>query len=457
MNSTNDGWVNDAGKALYWFIEHLGNTQWEERRNGVVEYFQSVKEKIYTESEIQIIEFEKSISPIAVYDDWIAWYMYLIESLFERPYCDDPFQSVRIYPFFASIGKNIDKLKKIPGIDKRLSDVLNKRKNQPDSTLYELAVASLYCRNGWSVEFLEESLDTKTPDLKVTKENETYLVECKRLAKVNEYAEKERTEWLKRSKHLFNAMRLLDAMTFAEIVFKVPIEETDETILGTAMSYYIQSGMLSEGLTLSNKEIDFKASLLDLNRINDQLLNASTRPHSPNMIEVLIGNYDKHGNYTQVLSPSEIEIINPESEDCILNEFYKSVHEAYFAKWDCIAEVSIDKKAKDLTKMLSKAVVQIPDNQRGIIHIGYETVTGTLVEIERQKKIQSMVEKFDFGNKNIQSIQCNALQLMPIPNNFECDETTLYFEKGPDPILEDNLLFGFEEIVPGINVHWEEP
>lgn len=68
---------------------------------------------------------KKLFEPIALYSDWVSWYMYLVEAFFERPGCDDPSQSARVYPFFATIGANIVALKKMKGIENHLKSLIN--------------------------------------------------------------------------------------------------------------------------------------------------------------------------------------------------------------------------------------------------------------------------------------------------------------------------------------------
>jgi hypothetical protein len=452
----NEKWLEYSKKCLDWFIENMGESEWHRRRKNVVDYFHALKAKKLTEVDIQTNDFAALFDPVAVYSDWISWYMYLIESTFQRPGCNDPFQWTRIYPFFATIGRNLDVLKTTTGIEQRLKVMFNEKQNQPDSTLFELAVVCLYHRNGWSVDFLIENPAQKTPDLEVSKNDLKYWVECKRLAKVTGYAETERQEWQRRSKHLFNAMRIAKTTAYAQIIFKVPIEKTAEIILGATFTAYIKLGKLNDGSILENDQIKFQAVPLDMVKINKMLSDSATRPNSPQLIKVLAGDFDPHGNYTPLVSPSRIDTYNPDDELSILNEFYGGLHLAFLAKWECIAKESIDRKAKDIKKTLSKAFEQIPENGKGIIHIGYETVMGPVVEVERHKKIQETVQSFGYGNKTIESIFCNTMQFLSNPDGFDCAETTIYFEQIRDSVLSNNLLFDLPVTTPSDVAHWED-
>lgn len=449
-------WVISCKKALNWFIESMGVEEWTKRREGVIKYFNSVKKTIYDEGTVQTTEINKLFYPIAVYDDWISWYMYLIESLVDRPTCDDPTQSARIYPFFITIGRGVEELKKMPGIDKRIKSLLNEKQNKPDSTLFELVVALCYNKNGWIVRFLEEQAGKKTPDFEVSRSGKEYQVECKRLAKVNDYSESERTEWQKRFKYLSNAMRGFKRPIYAEIVFKVPLAKTTEDILARVFIEYIKSGRLKESSVLSVDELDFKATLLDMGRISKRLSESPVRANSPQLIEVFTGHYDPQGSYTQLMSPAKIVTVGMDDGMHILNDFVEEIHEIYLAKWECISEESIDGKAKDIKKTLSKAVSQISDDKEGIIHIGYETVNGPFVEFKRHEKIKEVIQFFDYSPKKIESIYCNAIQPLVKIDEWECAETVIYFEHEGNSILTEKLLLDPPGLETRDATHWAE-
>jgi Holliday junction resolvase len=451
-----DEWLTQAKKALEWFISLMGEAEWQRRRYNVVRYFQSLKEETLSVPPSFTKEGMNKFNPVAFYDDWISWYMYLLESVFLRQGCDDPFQSARIYPFFSVIGRYIDGLKKMPGIEERMKTLFNESRNQPDSCLYELCVAVLYLRNGWSVSFVPESKREKMPDLVIQRGEETFWVECKRLAKVSEYAESERTEWQIRMLHLFTAMQYLQVNAYVEVEFKVPIEKTDPVVLGAAITYYVRNSMINKGEFLENSEIRLKAHDLNLALINQELINNSIRPNSPLMIKFLTGDYNIHGNYAHHLVPALLEVVNPDDPLSVLNEFYAELKFAAVVQWDCLAEESIDRKAKDIKKILSKAIQQIPREGKGIVHIGYETVVGPRVELRRHAKIRETISSFYFGNVHIEAIFCNAIQPLTKVDGFECAETTINFETRNIPLLENNLLFDQPGTEYEDTTHWEQ-
>ncbi len=152
----------DIKKALHWFLDYMGEEEWRKRRSKVIQYFRNTNRAIYGQSEKIDKGFDRG--RMAFHEDWIAWYLYLAESLVDRPAVDEPFQSARIWPVLATIGQYVDELKKIEGIKFKLHDLLKKKVNQPDSNLFEFLVAICYIRNNWTVEFIPETSGRKTPD-----------------------------------------------------------------------------------------------------------------------------------------------------------------------------------------------------------------------------------------------------------------------------------------------------
>lgn len=456
IDKSDTKWLKPSLDALNWFIQIMGEDEWIERRQAVVNYFKSIDIVNLTKGNIQPNDIHKFYHPIAFYDDWMGWYMYLVESIIQRPTVDDPFQSARIYPFFAAIGRGMIGLKDVPGITDRLKEMLNKQKNQPDSSLFELAVANLYLRNGWSVSFLKEKKFVKTPDFEINRGDQTFFVECKRLAKIPDSAENERRGWQKRFHHLASAMKAYGISVHAEVNFDIPISEVPEYALGQLFTYYCVTGWIKTGKTFSINSINFSVKVLDLVEINKTLKHQGPRLNSPSLIKVITGDYEMHGNYTQLFDFAHVEEVGLNDGLHVLNKFCYGIHAVYSAKYKCHAKSSIEMKAKDVKKVLKKATEQFPSEKPGIIHIGYETVMGPEVETMRYEKTKVTVNNFDFKDINIEAVYCHAIQPLIKIEEFECAETTLYFEKNPRTILNDELLLNPPGLESVQSTHWDQ-
>lgn len=89
----------------------MGYDDWFERRQNVIEYFSKIAKNLNEEQDAYDVDSNKK-TRMAFYEDWVAWYLYLAESLADRPAVDEPSQSSRIWPFFATIGKYSEELKR---------------------------------------------------------------------------------------------------------------------------------------------------------------------------------------------------------------------------------------------------------------------------------------------------------------------------------------------------------
>ncbi len=452
-------WMISAKKSLDWFLHHLGDKDWDRRKKRLVAYFKSLSERQLSIDSTEQLDIEDERNRYAFHEDWIAWYLYLMESVYCRPFVDDPWQAARVYPFFAAIGRHLDAAKNIKGIDQKLDKLLLGRENQPDSLLFEIVVAILYVRNGWTVEFVPESPERKTTDLLVKKDDDYFYVECKRLAKVTGYSECERKEWRIRWQKLISVLIKYKISIFVTVTFKVEVSSTSESILADSFLRLIKEISTEQVSFFENDELFFLAKHIDMDAVHNHFEEYRVRANSPQMVALLADDYESSGSYTFVLSPTGISAIGPEGDDDILNLFYDGVHSAYCAKWECVAEMSIDKKAKDVRKLLSKAVNQAPESQPTIVHIAYETLHGPIVEFSRSKKIKSSIEYFDYKGKNVQAVYCHALQMLNQLESWECAETTLKFGRRdlePTDILCHESLLDEPGMTTRSDTHWNE-
>ncbi|MCK4622241.1 MAG: hypothetical protein KAT62_08495 [Desulfuromonadales bacterium] len=454
-NRCHDPLVVDMKKAFNWFLDYMGEDDWEKRRSNVIKHFREMGSALYEQPEKYDMDSERG--RLAFYQDWVAWYLYLVESVADRPAVDEPSQSSRIRHFFATIGRYSDELKKVKGIESKLHDLLKKKINQPDSILFELVVAICYLKNGWVVEFIPETGANKTPDLRVCRDEKEFFVECKRLAKVTQYSEGERTEWLKRWKRLLPLLMKYPHSVFLDVEFKKEVAKTDENVIAKAFYSMFASGSIAQGFCIENEDVVVGARHIDMKKIDDHFEKWMVKYPSPQLHALFDENYEAHGSYTTACIARLVEV-GADSES-VLNIFADSIEKAYCAKWECTAIESIDKKAKDVKNLLVKAVNQAPDNGSTIIHIGYETLHGPWVEFIRDEKIIEIISEFDFGNKNIASIFCHSFQARNFANDlWDFAETTRYFGVTEDPfdILTEIQLMERDGTVKADDTHWAQ-
>ena len=450
-----DPLVIDVKKAFKWFVGYMGQKKWEHRRSNVVKYFNHMNKTLYQRA--KNTDLDGDSRRLAFHNDWIAWYLYLAESLADRPTVDEPSQSSRLWPFFATIGQYSDDLKKITGIDSKLHDLLRKTDNQPDSILFEFVVAICYIKNGWNVEFIPETTKHKTPDMRVKRGNVEFFVECKRLAKSTQYSERERAEWLKRWERALPLLTRYQHSTFINVEFKKEIIKTDENLVAIAVYDLISTGAVSQGMCIENEDIKVCAKHMDMGRIKEHFSKWKVKFPSPQLYSLFDDCYVPHGSYTYACNARLVEV--EPSNESVLNIFADSITTAYCAKWECTDIESTDKKARDIKNLLVKAVKQSPINGATVIHLGYETLYGPHVEFLRDNKIVNILSNFEFGEKNIASIFCHSFQSRNFPDErWDFAETTRFFGFSSDPnsILTENLLVERDGTTKNSDTHWSQ-
>jgi hypothetical protein len=335
--------------------------------------------------------------------------------------------------------------------------LLKKRINQPDSILFELVVAICYLRNGWTVEFIPETGKNKTPDLSVLRGNQNYFVECKRLAKVTEYSEKERAHWIKRWREVLPLLIQYPHSVFLDVEFKVEVEKTEVNLVAKVFQDMVLIGAVKNGSCFENEHVRVCVKHMDMEKIYDHFSKWMVKYPSPQLHALFDDNYDPQGSYTNACIAKLVEI-NPDSES-VINIFADEIDKAYCAKWECTAVESINRKAKDVKNLLVKAVKQAPKNGSTIIHIGYETLHGPHVEYIRDAKIVELLSSFKFGDKDIASIFCHSFQSRLFANNgWDFAETTRYFgiTKNPNELLNNNLLVDRDGTEKANETHWSQ-
>lgn len=452
-------WVQNSRLALDWFLSFINPEEWDRRKRNVARYFRAQHDFLLGDNNAAAIAIEEEKARIAFHEDWMGWYLYLIESIFERPVVDELSQGARIYPFFAAIGRHIELAKKIKGIDAKLNEVLNGKNNQPDAILFEIVVAITYARNGWEVEFLPETPTQKTPDLLVSRDNETFYVECKRQSKVTEYSELERKAWRARWSKLVPALMYFKKPVFIDVTFKTEVEMTETDMVEKSFLNIMKNGELKSERVYEDERIKMSARPINIRRVNEHFAKFFVRQNSPQLVSLLADGFKSSENYTHLTAPSGMVAAGPDDEYHALNIFCTGIHQAYCARWVCIAEASIDKKAKDVKKLLSKAVNQAPMGFPTIVHIAYETLHGPHIEFRRAAKIEASLRNFDCKGKNICAVYCHAIQPSVSESDWEIAETTMRFPQNgfnPERILSHDLLLDCVSTAIHSDTHWNQ-
>ncbi|QWV93736.1 hypothetical protein KP004_00665 [Geomonas oryzisoli] len=430
--------------AINLFLAHLTKEEWNKRRNEIVE---SLKQ----------FPAEKGLEkakPIRVKKDEIGWYLFLCEQTVEDPLCVESSQQQRILPFFAGIGERSAYAKRVKGFGRKIKEVLTKYKTEPDGAIFEILVALSYASKGWDVEFIEEAPPSKTPDIVVRKDGKELFVECKRLDRRTAYAERERNE----------ALRIWDAA--------VPVLVKNQQWIWLKTTFHVnistvESGFLADilktNLPIKNEEriihdssiATIHARIIDKHAVNLHLDKYMVKEPSPMLNNLLGGDWAPENSEVSVVYYAK----RGEMKGCEASILSTYVEEIAWAsgmtrKFD--AEESIEKKARDITKLLSEAVKQVPNDKPSVIHVAAETLEGRDVELRRTQKVMSKIQKF-VTDKPVLGVRFHRFQSNSRTNMlYEFDETIERFEINGNMLRDIPMQVVVPESTPMVNgSHWE--
>ncbi len=429
----------DVRRSVDWFTSFLEPSEWERRR------FAAFKRFIETATGESTVPLGKG----RFFDenDRFAWYLLLGENWLERPMLNDTTYASRVIPVLMAIGRNLETLKIVPGVEQRVQRMVTKEKAQPNGCLFELLVAAAYLREGAAVTFLDEKPGVaKTHDMDVQLRGLTYAVECKRL-EGSEYQEIERKAardiWIPVAQ-IFEEQKMsvrCDIEYVAELI-TVP----HDYLAQKALQWISQGGKLQ--LSWSDDYSIGKLSQLNLAPLQSELERRDVPLHGTQMHKLLLGKYKRNAS---VLTNLFIRLAD--------NPLYiKACERGSVCNWSSVNQVATESKARDVLKRVSEGCAQLPDGKRGVVHIGLEAVEGDDVEQARFSRIQKSLTKFDPKGKLLEYVYVHWFAPESPPNKAFDFEETRHFEAihpmSPPPMQEFLVLPKGSTLDTRAGGHW---
>lgn len=433
-----DGWEVDAEvrRALDWFLGFLDSAEWKRRRIALAT-------RLYDAALAKVEPDDKG----KLYDqrDSFGWYLFLAEASLDHPGNYDPTYGSRVVPVFKSIGRNLDVIRSIEGVDDRVRRALTSDRAQPNGTLFEILVAASYAKAGGKVAFVPERRGVaRTHDMDVTIHGVNYAIECKRM-ETGDYSERERQRmrdlWQPCVAGLNQALR----STLGNIEFFVPLDAIPDDHLIALTHRYLaaRNGQLRWEGRLSAGSL-MPLTLEPLRRLleTDILLIGGTRWQ-----ELLSGRYERNRSF---LSAANIKLSdNPRfADDCDL---------AILLQWTSNSDRAISAKARDVIGKLVEANDQLPERRRSVVHIGFEAVEGDQVERARYDKIMATAAAFDPRGKRLEYVYCHYFVPESPPDEAWAYDETIQFlaikPEGPPPLVKPFLVIPITEN-SRLGPHW---
>jgi hypothetical protein len=439
----------DVLKSWTWFMSLLSDEEWQERKLAI-------EQKITIEEKTgePFFEFLDKGTLLVINDDQIGWYLYLVEMFLREPHKYEFFQGARVIPIFKRLGQDFDLLMNIPGIKKKVENLIWVRKSEADPMLFEILTALAWVRNGWLVSFLKESKTGKMPDLFAKKADREFYIECKRQRKTSDYTYRETKKRQVMISYLNK--KLLIKNILLDIIFHVELESLDDTYLRDLLYDKLESVKKTCKITDAGI-VDIDVSFVDINGINGHLKKTWVKYQSP-QLNLLIGRKAPDNmSFTAGIYGNFIRV----GDGVVNNQYVHKINRAYGVFWRCDAEESISAKARDIKKQLFSALEQFKPNQNVVVHIGMETFDGSEVELKRLLKITDTLGKIELNAKNLKWAYCHFFQSYSTPDEiWVFDETVNTISCVPPdglPPLSSNFLIVPDNVGLENLAHWEKP
>lgn len=403
-------------RALAPFFALMTKEEWQARRSHILEALKRPLEPI---------PLEKA-KPLRIRDDEIGWYLFLCEQIMKDPLCVEISQAQRILPFFAGIGERWEYSAKVAGLDRKIQEVLTKYKSEPDGVIFEILVALAYAAKGWDVELIEEAPPAKSPDMVVRKDGVELFIECKRLDRRTDYAEKERNHFLRLwdiAKHVLIANK---QWVWLKAIFHSEVSKLQDDFLASILEKTLPIGN-GEQTLCDNADVTIYARPIDRRAVQQHIENFMVKEPSPMLNHLLGGDWAPDNSEVSVIYLAQRgTMIGCEAP--VLSTYVEKIDWACGITRTYDSEVSINKKARDITKLLSKAVEQVPEDRPSIIHVAAETLEGREVELRRTEKVMEKIPTF-VTDRPVLGIRFHRFQSHSRTDKlYEFDETVEKFQ-----------------------------
>lgn len=439
----------DVITAWEWFMTFISKNDWQKRKDEIEKKI-NIEFKNTKPFSDPLTEGTLLVDKV----DVIGWYLYLIDVLINEPHKFEYFQGARIIPIFKRFGINLDLLKGIDGIEKKMRELLKKRRSEADALLFEMLTCLLWARNGYKVAFLEEQQTSKTPDLIAQKGDKIWHIECKRQSKTSDYGYRETAKRQKMISYISNI--LIEKNILLDIVFHVELESLPDNYLYNILKNKLFSA--SPGKIISNEEIDIDLTFINIARIKKHLQTYYVKDNSPMLNYLITQKPLENKAFTSAINANFFRIGEGETNNVYIN----NIENAFGVFWECDAPEAILAKARDIKNQIYSAMQQFNSGVPSIIHIGMETFDGPKVEMKRFEKIQNTIEKIDPEKTDLKWIFCHFFQsYSPPDSNWYFDETVKTISSQnirilPPIPIKKMIVPEESDSIDGIS-HWERP
>lgn len=318
--------------------------------------------------------------------DLAAWYILQAEAFASDRRYWVPEASVRVAPTMTRLGKELERLSTVAGVEDRAARLMLSERRQPDAGLFELLVALAYRRSGWSVTFVPEQRGgARTPDLYVSQSRRHWAAECKRMMP-SPYTEREKARGNALAAPIHALSLELGESIVVELGYKVELTDVPDDYLANHVRPRAKARALDpwDDHISTGRVRPVNWPLTRRVLAHDDVYFGSSR-----MVELLSGGYVHEADHSMAAkwrpSPSR-------------PAWAEAVFQASVVSWMSLSPAAVSWKAKHFKSMLAKAEGQLPADRPDVIHVGMESMAGN--DIDAARHFRNLFEARFFEAKN---------------------------------------------------------
>jgi stalled ribosome alternative rescue factor ArfA len=353
----------------------------------------------------------------------------------------------RVVPFIKHLGGGIEALRRMPGAAQRVSRFLRQKGVDPESAIFELAVAVTYAHQGFATEFISEAPGTdRRPDLVVRRDTLVAEVECKRLGK-GDYERVESAHQrliFEKLSGLIHERRLSFYMdvNYTQELKDVPVDYLDGWVR-KALDCRI---MLPSGFPWKD---EFGRGMI--RRANLEAVHHDTAASSlifgPKMARLLTGAPVAERAYNMAGSGKQ---------DLRDVRFVEQLYYGTVVTWQCVADNSINSRARYIRSKLAEIDKQLKSSHSGIAHIGMEAERDTNASDLRRERNKEVIQQFQFESRMTAAYLHYFVPRVTEVSAWMIDETPDRFGPGSLNTLADGRIFSRSDLFDNDLAAWHQ-
>jgi hypothetical protein len=234
--------------------------------------------------------------------------------------------------------------------------------------------------------------------------------------------------------------------TYLDVRFKIELKDVPDFYLLHRTKEFVKSEAPS--LLWDDDISSGVIGDLDLTPIQESLKTGYLLHPGPVFQKLLTGSYRRYDSMIEAVRVTRAT--NP--------HFVDDLDLAIIARWLSLSETAIDKKARDIQAKLVEANKQLPTDIPGVIHIGFEALSGDAVEQRRYEKIIDRVQNFDRAGSRLEFTYCHYFAPEASPEEtWAIDETVQWWgvREIDRPLPSGMLLLPEKDGPRRSGVHWD--